>query len=296
MTKSKKKTVSAEFGFGITAPNDDGEIGIVILDDAQEKVQIEVLPPDEQRDLARCEEWIEESKESLYTIGNALSEIRARKLYRGTHSTFAAYCLEKHSFTTMQARRLMRASKIESNIKKQPIGTVPAKRKESHLRWLFDLNPQEQVVVSNKVKELYGDAPIAKHYKEVREKLFPTKVVAYPAQKKCSTPDIANGSNNKPASKTDADLGPQRESERQVEISKAPSKAELKCMPFVLNSTADSTLTCFSELYNVAETLYNIHSDSSKFKEVEELAFKLKCCLKQYAEWEKINAQQSNAA
>lgn len=49
----------------------------------------------DQADLRRCEEVIESGMQTFVEVGNALAEIKAKKLYRDTHKTFASYCKDK---------------------------------------------------------------------------------------------------------------------------------------------------------------------------------------------------------
>jgi site-specific DNA-methyltransferase (adenine-specific) len=64
------------------------------------------------RTLAELETIIETGKLAYIAVGSALREIRNRKLYKATHSTFEDYCLERWGFTRSTAYRNIRAANV----------------------------------------------------------------------------------------------------------------------------------------------------------------------------------------
>jgi hypothetical protein len=56
-------------------------------------------------------------------MGNALMEIRDRRLYRESHMTFEDYCNERWQFSARQANRLIGAAQVVENLR--PIGPLP---------------------------------------------------------------------------------------------------------------------------------------------------------------------------
>lgn len=61
---------------------------------------------------------------SFVEVGNALMRIRDGRLYRATHATFEAYCLQKWDFSKTHVNRLVAASEVVENV--TPIGVKPA--------------------------------------------------------------------------------------------------------------------------------------------------------------------------
>jgi hypothetical protein len=66
----------------------------------------------EYHTLAELEVVIESGKQTYVEVGNALREIRDRKLYKETHQTFEAYCQERWGFTRSTAYRNIRAADV----------------------------------------------------------------------------------------------------------------------------------------------------------------------------------------
>lgn len=64
------------------------------------------------RDLADLEEVIGRGLNTFVEVGQALVEIRDRRLYRLTHDTFEAYCRERWDFSRIHAHRFIEAADI----------------------------------------------------------------------------------------------------------------------------------------------------------------------------------------
>jgi hypothetical protein len=56
---------------------------------------LEPLKYRERNDLNRFEAVIQNGLKTFFEVGHALGEIRVKRLYRGTHATFEAYCRER---------------------------------------------------------------------------------------------------------------------------------------------------------------------------------------------------------
>ena len=69
-----------------------------------------VLAPDEQDQLQRLEHVVESGLRTFIEVGEALSAIRDRRLYRGTHGTFEDYCVERWGMKKAYANHLVRAA------------------------------------------------------------------------------------------------------------------------------------------------------------------------------------------
>jgi len=76
------------------------------LDDPITPIEIvEELTEDEQADLHRLEMKVERA---FVESGNALREIRDRRLYRSKHKTFEEYCQDRFGFQRRHPYRLIR--------------------------------------------------------------------------------------------------------------------------------------------------------------------------------------------
>src|SRR4051812_17697429 len=76
------------------------------------------LSSDEQATLGRLENVIDAGKESFFKVGQALAEIRERKLYRDGFKTFEVYCRERHGFGRQRASALITAATVVEDIGK----------------------------------------------------------------------------------------------------------------------------------------------------------------------------------
>ena len=99
------------------------------------------LSTTERAELGRYEAVIKRGLETFVAVGNALLYIRRDRLYRGTHSTFEAYCEQRWQMTDNYANKLIGAAEVVGNL-----GTIvpvlPAT--ESQARPLTKLDPEEQ--------------------------------------------------------------------------------------------------------------------------------------------------------
>jgi hypothetical protein len=79
------------------------------------------ITADRQR-LAALEDVIKSGIRTFFTVGRALQDIRAEKLYRHSHATFADYCEHRWGFSRQHALRLMDAAEVQTNL--TPTGVV----------------------------------------------------------------------------------------------------------------------------------------------------------------------------
>jgi len=82
------------------------------------------LSADEQKALQRCERIIARGTAEFVRVGLALREIRDRRLYRGTHSTFEAYCQEQFDFHRAHGYRLIEEATAVVELQMSPIGDI----------------------------------------------------------------------------------------------------------------------------------------------------------------------------
>ena len=110
-------------------------------------VALEPISLPESRDLIALEKVIERGLETFVQVGEALAEIRDRKLFRTEHPTFAEYCKAKWKMSDRRARQLMDAAEVTSTIAKSGT-TVP--KSERQARPLATLPPAQRVEVWQK--------------------------------------------------------------------------------------------------------------------------------------------------
>ena len=101
----------------------------------------EAVTLQESGDLVRLEKTIAQGLQTFVEVGEALAEIRDRKLYRIEHATFADYCKVKWQMSDRRARQLMGASEVVADIAKS--GTIVPKT-ESQVRPLTKLQPGQR--------------------------------------------------------------------------------------------------------------------------------------------------------
>ncbi|WP_442945041.1 hypothetical protein [Nostoc sp.] len=84
-------------------------------------VEVEELTDEEQSDRLHLERKVEKA---VFEAGKALMELRDRRLYRSTHSTFEEYCKDRFGFQRRHPYRLIEASAVFDNLMKMcPKGT-----------------------------------------------------------------------------------------------------------------------------------------------------------------------------
>lgn len=127
----------------------------------------------ESGDLVRLEIVIKRGLETFFEVGEALAEIRNRRLYRIEHTTFEDYCKTKWRMSDRRARQLIGASEVVTDISKS--GTMVPKS-ERQVRPLTAL-PKEQRAEAWKgaVEASATGTPTAKEVEAVVETMKPKK-------------------------------------------------------------------------------------------------------------------------
>lgn len=85
--------------------------------------------------LGRIEHIIGQAAASFYDIGAGLKEINDKRLYRATHKTFEAYCLDRWEFGDDRARQYIQAADRVDFLKKtrQFVGFLPANEHQARM-------------------------------------------------------------------------------------------------------------------------------------------------------------------
>jgi hypothetical protein len=74
------------------------------------------LSVEEQEQLAVCEAEISEGIATFWTVGQALAQISAKRLYREKHETFQIYCSERWGMSRQNAYRLIESCDVFENV------------------------------------------------------------------------------------------------------------------------------------------------------------------------------------
>jgi hypothetical protein len=91
---------------------DEEEVGLALPEQSDSTLTEVYGGISQQAMLASLEEKIEQGLQTFVEVGLALMEIRDRKLYRGEHSSFKAYCTERWNFSDSRGRQLILAAKF----------------------------------------------------------------------------------------------------------------------------------------------------------------------------------------
>lgn len=121
-------------------------------------------------ELQQLESTIEKNLKGFIDVGNALLTIREKRLYRETHSTFDAYCLERWDFGRNYANKQIQAAQV---VEALGVGTIVPKT-ETQARELAPLldDPDILAEVWSSVVEA-NVKPTAAIIKEAVEKVKP---------------------------------------------------------------------------------------------------------------------------
>lgn len=105
------------------------------------------LSAEEKKALRRCERIIARGAAQFVRVGLALREIRDRRLYRETHSTFEDYCVAKFDFHRAHGYRLIEEATAVADLEMSPIGDVPLPENEGQARVLAAVMAEMRVEV-----------------------------------------------------------------------------------------------------------------------------------------------------
>jgi hypothetical protein len=95
----------------------------------------------EENTFAELEAIVQRNRWAFVQAGNALAEIRFRRLYRSTHSTFEFYCKERWGFTRRSANQYIAATEVVGNLGTQVPKAPPS---FTQARELAVLEPEQQ--------------------------------------------------------------------------------------------------------------------------------------------------------
>ena len=220
--------------------------------------------------LDECETDIEANLQGTFVLGWRLEQIRDEKLYHPTYKTFTAYCADRWDFSKTHANRLIQAYLCEKHLKSIANVEVFIPTKESQVRCICDLKPEQQVQVASAVKVAVGDKRAGVvDFAAARERLFPKpKREAKTLKETNDAPGNAEPSSKLEQVKFDTKLVSDPESKKHGAVQ------------------FDTNLVSLAELKKRADHIYNIVADRQKTQEVLNLVGKLKLDLAAWANWQ----------
>lgn len=131
---------------------------------------IDPLTTDEESDRLHLERKVERA---FYEAGMALMQLRDRRLYRSTHSTFEEYCRDRFGYTRRRPYQMIEAALIYDNLIDKCakiLHILPTK--EGQMQPLSRLEPQEQPEAwITAVEEAGGKVPPGRIVKEVVQRI-----------------------------------------------------------------------------------------------------------------------------
>jgi hypothetical protein len=130
------------------------------------------LSPEESARLAELEPIIQRGLTNFVEVGNALSEISDKRLYRSTHSTFKEYVEDKWCMTASHAYRLCESAEVIKNLPTECHQLVTT---ESQARELAKVEPEKRVEMVQAVAHV-GKMTAKAIKAEVRKQIKPAKV------------------------------------------------------------------------------------------------------------------------
>jgi hypothetical protein len=134
-------------------------------------MQATELTKAEADELAILEDIITRGMDTFIEVGMALAEIRDRKLYKQTHTTFEQYLADRWDMSRSRAHRLIEAAKISEVL---PTGNKPTN--EAQARELVDLTPDAALSVMQIArKEGKGKTPTARAIRGARQRIHPKR-------------------------------------------------------------------------------------------------------------------------
>ena len=88
----------------------------------------DIISVEESRDFTRLDTIIAKGLQTFVEVGEALAEIRDRKLYRNGHATFDDYLKTKWKLSRSRACRLIQATET---VKALPTGNIPTTERQA---------------------------------------------------------------------------------------------------------------------------------------------------------------------
>ena len=106
-------------------------------------------------------------QQAFYQAGQALKQLRDRKLYRETHATFEAYVRDRFDYSKRAAYYLISASEVIENLKSEPlVHLLPSKERQCREIARLPIEQQPNAWLTS-LERAKGKIPPARIVKEV---------------------------------------------------------------------------------------------------------------------------------
>jgi hypothetical protein len=180
----------------MSEPTDTSTQNVSLSDDnlspaslAVEIVELAELTSDEQRDRLFLERKVERA---FYEAGKALMELRSRRLYRSTHSTFEEYCRDRFGHSRQKSNYLIAAAGVFDNLTTICCQNLPTEdlttiglqilpTNEGQVRPLTKLQPdQQREIWQQAVTEAGGKVPSGRVVKDIVQRIMERTKVPNP--------------------------------------------------------------------------------------------------------------------
>jgi hypothetical protein len=122
----------------------------------------------EETTLAELEAIVQRNRWAFVQTGNALAEIRFRRLYRATHATFESYCAERWGFKRQTAYDYLKAAEVVENVR-AAVQRLPSLTQAVEMAVL---EPEQQREVAAAVD--FGATPVRKLKERIDKVRNPT--------------------------------------------------------------------------------------------------------------------------
>jgi len=139
------------------------------------------------RTLAECESVIERGLATFVEVGQALMEIRERRLYREQYETFEDYCRERWGWVASRARQLIAAAEVAKTVTMVTL-PPPNERQARELVPLLRQDEAKVIEVWRELREQYGEEVTAARVKNLVSKRLERIVRERQAQQKPTDP------------------------------------------------------------------------------------------------------------
>jgi len=132
------------------------------------------LTTEEKKLREQCETVIQKNLQGTFELGEAFEIIRDDRLYRNDYDTFEEYCRECWGISKTHVNRHIQFHRCEKYLTEQQ-SNVPLSipTKESQVRAIADLKPEQWIEIAAEVKEQVGDGEAtAGDFQQARQKLY----------------------------------------------------------------------------------------------------------------------------
>jgi hypothetical protein len=146
------------------------------------------LKPDQQLNLEECETKIARGWSTFIGVGEALTEIRDKELFKGKYKDFQEYCRIRWGYARTHAYRLIDAAKVIKDL--SPIGEeVPKPANEAQVRELVQVPSEKRADVWTKSVKAAGKGLVtAKVVRSIANEFKPKRTIKPAEAKKPTKP------------------------------------------------------------------------------------------------------------